>query len=161
MPSRFPGTSAPTVVPLFSFTPLQPPGPPGVPQVQAGGSLLQSLCSSLWMKLASTRQQSTKEIEVVLLRILEYEKHRNLNILENKNSSITKGSFSSDCRPVGKTLKELKQWIFQKDTNSYMCNRVLESRDRNPCLEYHAWQRRQRTSWFRGPLVAGLCGNST
>jgi hypothetical protein len=54
------------------------------------------------MKLASTRQQSTKEIEVVLLRILEYEKGRNLNILENKNSHITKGSFSSDSRPVGK-----------------------------------------------------------
>lgn len=161
MPSRFLGTSAPTMLPLFSFTSLQPPGPPGVPRGQAGGSLLQNLCSSLWMKLASTRQQSTREIEVVLLWILQYEKLRNLNILENKDSRITKGSFSSDSRPVGKTLKQLKQWIFQTDTISQMCNTVLEIRDRNLCFECHAWQRRQRISWFRGSLVAGLCGNST
>lgn len=160
MPSRFLGTSAPTMLPpLFLHFPAATWA--SWCSSRSGWWVPSEPCSSLWMKLASTRQQSTREIEVVLWWILQYEKLRNLNILENKDSRITKGSFSSDSRPVGKTLKQLKQWIFQTDTISQMCNTVLEIRDRNLCFECHAWQRRQRISGSEVLFVAGLCGNST
>lgn len=107
------------------------------------GSLLQGRCSSLWMKLASIGQQSTKVIEVVLLRILEYEKLRNLIYQKTKIAILPRVALTliADQWENFETTETMNLFK-QIRTVTYVQHSSREYRQK-PYFEYHPWQRRQ------------------